>query len=311
MVEPRPGSRAADTAPRRWSLSWRRAQPCPTARLPCRGARAGAPRGSTRPRAAGCRASRAPTPGRGTRRRRPGCRSRVWRRGAGVGRGGGTAQPRGRPTSPRARGGRRRGPPAARRPCGRVDDAEPGGGDPRLGDVDVGLRVRQGVVTEGLVAAQERVDLGDVHPPEQMRVTSAVGPAAVVLAAHPLVDRADRRDGLLGVLDRAEGRRREVVARALQPAPRVALVAAVAGDPGHRHRVQHLRSSDVMPAGNIEASACTRQTGSSGVNHRSPSAPRSAARGPARRRRRPCCAASGRAGAGPAGCLRWGSCSPT
>src|SRR6478735_10501750 len=54
------GLRADGTAPRRWPLSWRQARPCPTGRLPCRGARAGAPRGSTRRRAVGCRASGAP-----------------------------------------------------------------------------------------------------------------------------------------------------------------------------------------------------------------------------------------------------------
>ena len=56
-----------------------------------------------------------------------------------------------------------------------------------------------GVAAVGLERLQERPDLGDVHPAQQVRVVGGVRPAELVLAAHPPVHRPHVRDGVLGV----------------------------------------------------------------------------------------------------------------
>ena len=102
-----------------------------------------------------------------------------------------------------------------------VGGAQPLGDEGRLRDVRVGLGRGQRLDGVALVRGEEAVGLGDVDPAQEVRVGGAVGPTAVVATPHPLVDRADPGDGGLGVLDRAERRRREEVGRPLEAPPRV------------------------------------------------------------------------------------------
>ena len=88
-----------------------------------------------------------------------------------------------------------------------------------------------------------------MHPAQQVRVAREVGPAHLVLAPYPLVDAAHVPDHLVCVLDGAVGGDGEVVARALQTAPRVTLVTTVARHPGHGHRVERLEQQRGDPTG--------------------------------------------------------------
>ena len=130
---------------------------------------------------------------------------------------------------------------------------------------------------------QEAVDLGHVHPAQQVRVGGGVRRAVGQLADDPLVDPADDVDRLLRVL----GSRPKVVAarkvlvRWSRPhmSPRkpecseTARIAAGCSD---------WSSSARMPPTNIDASPCTRVIGLPGSNQRGPSRPwiRSRCRGP-------------------------------
>ena len=98
------------------------------------------------------------------------------------------------------------------------------------------------------VGEQEALDLGDVHPLEQVRVVRVVRRAVRHRAVHPVVDRAHDVDRLLRVVGGAERRDREVAAGARQPAPHVAAVAGVLGDRGHRLRLQGLQQHGPDPA---------------------------------------------------------------
>ena len=101
-----------------------------------------------------------------------------------------------------------------------VGRAEPRGRHVGLLDEEIGLGGVQGLAAVGLERLQERPDLGDVHPAQQVRVVSGVRPAELILAAHPPVHRPHVRDGVLGVGHGAERGDREVVAGALQASPR-------------------------------------------------------------------------------------------
>ena len=92
------------------------------------------------------------------------------------------------------------------------------------------------------------MDLGDVHPLEQVRVGGGVRRAVGHGADDALVDGADHVDRLLGVLGRAERGHREEPRRAGEAAPDVAAVAGVLGDGGHRLRVQGLEEDRAEPA---------------------------------------------------------------
>jgi len=87
---------------------------------------------------------------------------------------------------------------------------------------------------------QEAVGFGDVNPLQQVRVAGGVVASIRCLAPNTLMDAPNSRDDGLGVLDRAERRRRKEGAGALKPTPGIALVARMSSDPSHGQRVQGL-----------------------------------------------------------------------
>ena len=98
------------------------------------------------------------------------------------------------------------------------------------------------------MSSQEAVDLGDVHPLQQVRIRRLVGPAVGCDPAHPTVDAAHLVDGALRIVGRTERRHRQECARPRQPAPRVTAVVGVLGHAGHRQRVQRLQQQRPQPA---------------------------------------------------------------
>ena len=172
----------------------------------------------------------------------------------------------------------------------RVEDPQPGRHDRGLGDVPVGLGGGQRPGTEPLVGDEEAVDLGDVDPAQQVGVARGVRPSVGGGPTDPLVDGADPGDDRLGVLDGAERGGREEGAGALQPAPRVALVARVGGHPGHGQRVQRLHEQRPDATDEHRGVGVDPPDHVVGVNHRSPgesqmTLARSAASSPATRLR--------------------------
>ena len=81
-----------------------------------------------------------------------------------------------------------------------------------------------------------------------MWVVGAVPTAVGGGATDGPVDGTDAGDAALGDVDRAERRRREEMAGPLQSAPRIAAVARVRGDTGHRQRVQRLQHEGAQAA---------------------------------------------------------------
>ena len=91
------------------------------------------------------------------------------------------------------------------------------------------------------MGAQEAVDLGDVDPAQQVWVVGAVRAAVGGGAVDGAMNGADAGDGAFGDVDRPEGGGGEELAGPLQAAPRIAAVAGVPGDAGHRQRVKGLQ----------------------------------------------------------------------
>ena len=110
-----------------------------------------------------------------------------------------------------------------------------------LGDVLVAVGSLERVVAVVRVGGEEAVDLGEVHPPQQVRVERRVRPAVGGDTVDVLVDAADDVDRPLRLGGRTERGRGDEVGGALQPTPRVVPVVAVLGDAGHRQRVQRLQ----------------------------------------------------------------------
>jgi len=121
--------------------------------------------------------------------------------------------------------------------------------------VQVRLVVREGNGAIPPVGSQRAVGLGDVHPPEQVRVAGHVETSIRRPPADPLVDPADTPDDRLGVLHGAERRGRKERAGALQPPPGIALVARVPRHACHRQRVQRLQQQGTDP-GNEHRRIC-------------------------------------------------------
>ena len=110
-----------------------------------------------------------------------------------------------------------------------------------LRHVLVAVRTLERMIAVVRVGGEEAVDLGEVHPPEQMGIERRVRPAVGRDALDVLVDAADDPDRALGLGGRTERGRGDEVGRALQPAPRVVPVVAVLGDACHRQWVQRLQ----------------------------------------------------------------------
>ena len=157
----------------------------------------------------GCQTGMTPPRGRG--------RSRGARAGSGPAR---------RRARPRWSAGRRHASLAPRRRSGRRTRHVPPG---------------RGAGRRSAGGGEEAVDLGDVHPLQEVRVGGGVRRPVRHGADDPLVDRADDVDRLLGVLGGAEGRHREEPAGAREPAPDVAAVAGVLSHRRHRLRVERLQ----------------------------------------------------------------------
>ena len=110
-----------------------------------------------------------------------------------------------------------------------------------LGDVLVAACGVERFGSVAVVGSQEAVDLGDVHPAEQVRVGRLVRSPVGRDTRDPAVHRSDDPDRAVGVLDRAERGLGEERAGALQASPGVALEAGVLVDGRHRQRVQRLQ----------------------------------------------------------------------
>jgi len=91
------------------------------------------------------------------------------------------------------------------------------------------------------VGEKEAVDLGDVHPFEQMRIRRAIRPAVGGDPMDTLVDPAYPVDRTLRIGGGAERRHRKERTGALQPAPRIAAVVGMFRDARHRQRMQRLQ----------------------------------------------------------------------
>ena len=130
----------------------------------------------------------------------------------------------------------------------RCGDPEPGRDRPDLGDVGVG--VGRGEPAHGirLERHEEGLRLGGMDPGEEVRIACGVRGSVAGYAVDAAVDAADPGEERLGVRDRRVGGRGDGVARALQPAPGVALEAGVAGDAGHGQRVERLDEECPQPA---------------------------------------------------------------
>ena len=119
--------------------------------------------------------------------------------------------------------------------------------------------------------AQEAVDLGDVHPAQQVRVGRRVRTAVRGRAADREVDLAHPGDHRLGVGGGGVGGGGdEVWSAAADPTDRPCN-PEWAATPAMASGWRDCNSSARIPPTNIEASACTVQIGSPGANQRSPS----------------------------------------
>jgi predicted PurR-regulated permease PerM len=123
---------------------------------------------------------------------------------------------------------------------GRIDDAECPRDDGGLGDVSVPLVSDQRPVAVPIVGAKKAVELGDVHPLQQVRVVRTVRLAARGHSLHPPVHTPHPIDGLLGLRRRTERRGGEEVGGALQAAPRITPIVGVLRHTGHRPWMQRL-----------------------------------------------------------------------
>ena len=123
----------------------------------------------------------------------------------------------------------------------RVEHAELRRDEADVGDVLIPLLGRQWSGAEPAVGSQEAVDLGDVDPAQQVRIARPDRPGRQGRCPARCRGRPDTGDGAFGDVDRAERGGGEELARPLEPAPRVAAVAGVPGDTGHRQRVQGLQ----------------------------------------------------------------------
>ena len=88
---------------------------------------------------------------------------------------------------------------------------------------------------------EEAVDLGGVHPREQVRIVGPVGHAVGCRALHAVVDRPDHRHRLLRIGDRSERGGAEKLGRPLQSTERIVLVGRVIGDARHGRWMQGLQ----------------------------------------------------------------------
>ena len=117
-----------------------------------------------------------------------------------------------------------------------------------IGHIPVAAALVEGVGAVELMGEQEAVDLGDVHPFQEVRVRGAVRPAVGGDPVDTLVDPAHPVHRALRVGGGAERRHREERTGALQPAPRITAVVGVLGDARHRQRVKRLEQQRAQPA---------------------------------------------------------------
>ena len=120
-------------------------------------------------------------------------------------------------------------------------DAEGAGDAGHVTHVGIALVGVESLVAVTIVGGEERVDLGDVHPAQQMWIGGGIGPSVIGHARDAIVDRPHDGTGPLGLGGRPEGGRRQEVGRPLQAAPRIGAVVAVPGDTGHGEGMQRLQ----------------------------------------------------------------------
>ncbi len=90
------------------------------------------------------------------------------------------------------------------------------------------------------MGAQEAVDLGDVHPAQQVRVRGAVGLTVGGRAAHRLVDGSHPVTGFLRASGRPVGGDGQEGTGPLQPSPRISAEPRMPGHGGHGQRMERL-----------------------------------------------------------------------
>ncbi len=88
------------------------------------------------------------------------------------------------------------------------------------------------------VGGEKAVDLGEVHPPQQMGIERRVRPAVGRHTLDVLVDAPDDLDRPFRLRRRTERGGGDEIGRALQPTPGIVPVVAVLGDARHRQWVQ-------------------------------------------------------------------------
>ena len=114
--------------------------------------------------------------------------------------------------------------------------------------VAVAITPVEWLLAESSVGIEEAVNLGNVHPAQQVRIVRVIPTTITCDAVDERVHVADAVDRSLCFFGRAERGDGEEVSRALESAPRIVAVIGVLGDPGHGERVQRLNEQCAQPA---------------------------------------------------------------
>ena len=127
-------------------------------------------------------------------------------------------------------------------------DTESTGDDGGIGHVAVAFDGSEGLGPVPLVGGEETVDLGHVHPSQEVRVVGRIFATVGSNAAYPLVHGAHPCHGGLGHLGSTECGGGKKIGRALQSAPRIVSVVGVNGHARHGERVKRLEKQGTHPA---------------------------------------------------------------
>jgi len=125
---------------------------------------------------------------------------------------------------------------------------ERSGDDRGVGHVAIAVGADQRLLSVPVVNTEEAVELGDVHPQQQVRIVGRVRLPVGRRAGHSLVHPVDHIDRPLRLGGGPECRGREEVGGALQATPGIAAVVGVLGNPRHRQGMQRLEEQRAQPA---------------------------------------------------------------
>lgn len=90
------------------------------------------------------------------------------------------------------------------------------------------------------MCGEETVNLGDVHPRQQVRIVCLIRLAIRAGSGDSVVDGSHLSNGSFGHLNRAKRGGREEISGSLQPSPGVGPIIGVLRNTGHREGMQAL-----------------------------------------------------------------------